>query len=100
MLFEPYSASVTGMLRATASRNALSVKGSHARVARESALTGVKYIRNTFVTVTELSVTRTYSVTLCFIKKSLPRTEGTFFVSVSDYLSSEKYLMVRTIWLV
>ena len=88
------------MLRATASRNALSVKGSHARVARESALTGVKYIRNTFVTVTELSVTRTYSVTLCFIKKSLPRTEGTFFVSVSDYLSSEKYLMVRTIWLV
>ena len=88
------------MLRAAASRNALSVKGSHARVARESALTGVKYIRNTFVTVTELSVTRTYSVTLCFIKKSLPRTEGTFFVPVSDYLSSEKYLMVRTIWLV
>ena len=64
LLFEPYSASVTGMLRATASRNALSVKGSHARVARESALTGVKYIRNTFVTVTELSVTRMYSVTL------------------------------------
>ena len=63
LLFEPYSASVTGMLRATASRSALSVKDV-ARVARESALTGVKYIRNTFVTVTELSVTRTYSVTL------------------------------------
>ena len=88
------------MLRATASRNALSVKGSHARVARESALTGVKYIRNTFVTVTELSVTRTYSVTLCFIKNPFRERKGRFFVPVSDYLSSEKYLMVRTIWLV